>query len=112
MSFVHRKDIASVLKKIGCHIFIAHRGQIQYPMEEQGEVKWVPMGVPLMTNHINFTVKPVGVSMANFRWPPLLEVHARTHGGGEVFHIKYRIGGPGTEALCGGRMGCKKPIQA
>ena len=76
---------------------------------DKDEEVWLPMGPEARTNKLNFTIKPVGVAMGNYKWRRMLEVRSKA-ADGAAFTLNYKLGGPGTEAICAGRGGCKKPL--
>ena len=108
MTYLHRDDFASTFKKMGLHVFIGSRGQVRFPVDKDGEIVWERMGKETMTDQLNFTVKPCGVSMADYKWRQFLDVRANKVGGGAPFHCKFKIGGAGSDKLCAGKNGCHK----
>ena len=75
MAFLHRDDFIPALKKMGLHVFLGSRGQIKYPVDKpDGSIDWAPMGKETMTDKLNFTIKPCGLSMGNYKWRQFLDI--------------------------------------
>ena len=112
MAYLHRDDIVSALKKMGLHVFMGTRGQVRFPVEKDGEEVWERMGKETMTDLLNFTVKPCGTAVENFKWRRFLDVRAHKLANGTPFHCKFRIGGPGSDKLCASKNGCHQLLTA
>ena len=110
-AFLHTRDVVSAVKGMQVHVFRQMRGQVKVPGEE-GE-KWLPLGPETRTPLINMSIKPVGKSMEEYKWPPYLEVSSSgPHVKKRSFVLSYRIGGEGADKLCSATDGCKKPLWA
>ena len=106
MTFVHTKDVENTLKKINLHVFRSVRVQLKCDGDDDEKIS---MGANMRTDHLNYTVKPVGGSLASFKWPRFLGV--KTKKGGFLFHVPYSLGGKGSEKICSRKRGCKRLLK-
>ena len=103
-TYVHTEDVKIALMEAGCHTYKAARKQISMDTPD-GPIK---LGPEFRTSLINVTCKPIGKAVKDFAWPAIIE--GVTKKAGYSFRLKYRLGGPGTERLHSGKLGCKRPL--
>ena len=105
----HSADVRTVLSSMGVKVFSCSRGQVKMP-DEAGSTdtkNWVPLGTGMITQYITASVKPTGVPLDEFSWPPALEVETKS---GFNFQLRYRLGGNRAANMCAEYDGCKKKI--
>ena len=88
---IHKNDAVDALKLLNIQVFRGARLQVKVPKVGEGEdevEEMVPMGVGAMTDRLNFVVKPMHGSVADFAWPPEIPVLTKS---GDTFMCKYRL---------------------
>ena len=108
---IHKSDVIDALKCIKVQVYRGARLQVKMPKVVEGEevTEMVPMGTGAMTDRLNFVVKPMHSSVAEFTWPPEIAVMTKS---GDTFMCKYRLGGEGAKLLHATYSGCKGLLSA
>jgi len=100
--YLDTKDVEKGFKDLGVNVYRAFRPQVK--INDDGTKRM--LGPETRKNLVNVSMKPAGVPVAEFKWPAVLEVKSRD---GELFSLKYKLGGNATKNLCVERYGCKRP---